>query len=330
MPTQVACQRHISLEAQLCGSFNATVPVETQTKPEASPPGRNRVAYIILAHQRPESVARLVRRPYAADHGFFIHYDLNRSAADFQQLVTEFATVPNVYFLKRHKCRWGNAGIVMGMLEGIAELARQKFIYDYAIQLSGQDYPIKSDAEIRGQLTMAAGRSFMESTSWPMPDWENGRAIKRIENYHLHLPVPPWLRKLGWQPMWQHLTIPMKRKIPGDLHPHFGSAFWCLHRSCLKWIHDYVTEHPEYVRFFQPALLPEECFFQTLLMNSPFAASMVGRTLTDIVWRPPWPGIMTMADLPRLQQSDCLFARKFDPAVDAKIMETFDSRHATG
>jgi hypothetical protein len=281
-----------------------------------------------MAHQRPESVARLVRRLLAPDHGFFVHYDLNRSDADFQRLVAEFATLPNVYFLKRHRCRWGNAGIVMGMLEGIAELARRNFIYDYAIQLSGQDYPLKTDTEIRARL--AAGGSFMESTSWPMPEWENGRAIKRIENFHLHLPVAPWLRKLGWQPMWQHLTVPMKRNIPGGLHPHFGSAFWCLHRSCLKWIHDYVTQHPEYVRFFQPALLPEECFFQTLLMNSPLASSINRRTLTHIEWRPPWPGIMTLADLPRLQASDCLFARKFDPVVDAEILDALDALLAAG
>lgn len=291
--------------------------------------GGVRIAYIILAHHRPESVVRLIRRLYAHDHGFFVHYNARSSDPEFQRLTNGLRDLKNVKFLERQKCLWGDSGIVRAAISGIYELARMDFVYDYAILLTGQDYPIKSDAEIRERLASAMGGSFMEATAWPIPNWEKGRAIKRIENLHLHLPVPPWMRSLGWQPMWQHLTIPMKRKIPGGLHPHFGSAFWYLHRSCLKYIHEYVLHHPEYVRFFQYGMLPDECLIQTLLMNSNLAPSIVSRSLTFIDWRPPWPGILTMADFPRLQQSDCLLARKFDSATDDKILDQLDLINAT-
>ncbi len=170
----------------------------------------------------------------------------------------------------------------------------------------------------------------MEAAPWPIPNWLNGRAIKRIENYHIHLSVPFWLRKAGWQPAWQHLTIPMKRKIPGGLNPHFGSALWYLHRNCLQYIHEYVMRHPEYVDFFTHTLLSDESLFQTLVMNSPFAGTVTTHTLTHIQWRPPWPGIMTMDDLPQLRRSDCLFARKFDPAVDGRILDELDSINEPG
>jgi Core-2/I-Branching enzyme len=283
-----------------------------------------------MAHQRPEAVIRLVRRLDAPDHGFFIHYDARRSNLDFQRLADEFAGQPNVRFLKRHKCRWGDAGILHGMIEGIHELARMNFAYDYAIHISGQDYPIKSNAKIRQHLATAAGASFMEATAWPIPNWEKGRAIKRIENFHVHLPVPPWARSLGWQPMWQHLAIPMKRKIPGGLHPHFGSAFWYFHRSCQQQIHEYVTQHPDFLRFFEHVLLPDECFFQTLLMNSNLASTVVCRTLTYVEWRPPWPGVMTLADLPKLHQSECLFARKFAPDIDRQVLDQLDLLNSAG
>jgi len=267
----------------------------------------------------------MVRRLHAPEHGFFIHFDANSRDADFQRLTAGLKQFENVRFLKRFKCRWGDVGNMRGVVDGISEMAKLDFINDYAIHVSGLDYPIKSNEQIQTRLTAAAGGSFMEATPWPIPNWLKGRAIKRIENYHIHLPVPYWLRRAGWQPGWQHLTIPMKRKIPGGLHPHFGSAFWYLHRQCLQFIHEYVARHPEYVDFFTNTLLSDESLFQTLVMNSPFAASVNPKTLTRVQWRPPWPAIMTMDDLPQLRESECLFARKFDPVVDGRILDELDA-----
>jgi hypothetical protein len=226
--------------------------------------------------------------------------------------------------LERYKCRWGDDGIVRAALGAIRELARQEFPCDYAIFLSEKDYPLKSDAQFRKRLAGAAGGSFMEWGAWPIPGWEKGRAIKRMEDFHWQLPFPWWVRSLGWPPSRQHLTLPWKRRVPGGLRPHFGSSFWYLHRSCLKYIHEYVTAHPEYVRFFRHVFIPDECFFQTLLMNSPVAASVTPRTLTHVEWRPPFPAVFTLADLPKLQASDCLLARKFDPAVDRQVLDELD------
>jgi hypothetical protein len=274
-------------------------------------------------------VVRLVRRLHAPDHGFFIHYNLRSPQTEFDRLSADLRGLPNVRLLDRHSCSWGDAGMVLGALKGIAEMARQDFVFDYAILLTGQDYPIKSDAQFRERLAAAAGGSFMEWAAWPIPDWEKGRAIRRVENYYWHLPFPRWARSLGWPVHRQNVALPLKRKIPGGLHAHFGSAFWYLHRPCLKYIHDYVTQHPEYLRFFRHVMIPDECFFQTLLMNSPLAPGISKRNLTYIDWRPPWPGILTSADLPKLLQSDCLLARKFDPASDGKVLDQLDSLHQT-
>jgi hypothetical protein len=301
------------------------VTVATSSAPGEARPPSIRIAYILLAHHRPESVIRLVRRLQHPDHHFFIHYNLRSSDVEYQRLVAELGHLPNLQLLERHKCTWGDDGMVLGTLKAIHEIARLGFVHDYAILLTGQDYPIKSDAQFRETLAAAAGVSFMQYSKWPIPDWEKGRAIKRIENFHWHVPFPHWARPLGWPPSKQHLTLPWKRKLPGGLHPYFGSAFWYLHRSCLQYIADYVTRHPEYVRFFRHALIPDECFFQSLLMNSPLVGTISTKTLTYVDWRPPWPGILTMADLPKLQANDALLARKFDPKTDSEILDKLDA-----
>ena len=284
-----------------------------------------RVAYIISAYRNPGMLIRLARRLHSPQDQIFIHYDLRSSETDFLQLVQAFKGLPNVMLLPRHPCRWGDFGHVLASLKGIEEIARQGFAFDYAILLTGQDYPIKSNRMIRQRLASFAGRSFMESTAWPIPHWEGGRGIRRIQNYHLHLPFPRWPLKLGWPPSRQHIAIPWRRTIPGGLHPHFGSSYWYLQRRCLQYIHEYVRRHPEYVLFFHKVLIPDECFFQTLLMNSDLADTIERRTLTYVNWRPPWPGILTIQDLPQLQESDCLFARKFETSLDAEVLDRLDA-----
>jgi hypothetical protein len=297
----------------------------SESNPPDKPKALIRVAYIISAYQKPEQLVRLVRRLDSPQDWFFIHYDLRSPEREFRQLIQAFKDKPNAKLLTRHKCRWGDFGHVRVSLKGIEEIARLGFACEYAIVLTAQDYPITSNEIIKRRLEAAAGRSFMESMAWPIPNWEKGRAIRRIQNYHLHLPFPRWSRSLGWPPSRQNIPIPLGRKIPGGLHAHFGSSYWYLHRRCLEYIHEFVLQNPKYVQFFNPVLIPDECFFQTLLINSNLAEDIEKRTLTYVDWRPPWPGILTVHDLPRLLASDCLFARKFDAKVDSEVLDRLDS-----
>ena len=284
-----------------------------------------RITYIISAYQNPRLLVRLVKRLNCPQNSFFIHYDLRSPETEFRELMKAFQDLPNVKFLARHKCRWGDFGHVLASLKGIEAIVAGRSACDYAMLLTGQDYPIKSNEMIRRHLKASAGRSFMESTAWPVPNWEERRGIRRIQNFHLHLPFPRWIRSLGWPPSRQHIWIPLRRKIPGGLHPHFGSSYWCLHRKCLEYIQLYVDQNPAYLHFFRGTLIPDECFFQTLLMNSALATTIEPRAPTYVDWRPPWPGILTIHDLPRLRESDCLFARKFDPSVDSEVLDRLDS-----
>jgi len=297
----------------------------SESNPPDKPKALIRLAFIISAYQKPEQLVRLIWRLDSPQDWFFIHYDLGSPQGEFCQLQEAFKDKPNVKLLTRHKCRWGDFGHVRVSLKGIEEIARLGFACEYAIVLTGQDYPMLSNEMIRRRLAASAGRSFMESMAWPIPNWEKGRAIRRIQDYHLHLPFPRWSRSLGWPPSWQNIPIPLGRKIPGGLHPHFGSSYWYLHRRCLEYIHEFALQNPKYVQFFKPVLIPDECFFQTLLMNSDLAANIEKRTLTYVDWRPPWPGILTIHDLPRLFASDSLFARKFDATVDSEVLDRLDS-----
>jgi hypothetical protein len=121
------------------------------------------------------------------------------------------------------------------------------------------------------------------------------------------------------------VRIPLRRRLPLDLVPWGGSAYWVMSRRALDVVHVFVEEHPEYVRFFEHVDIPDETFFHTILLNSPVASECDDIRLHYTEWgRTPAPAVLLAADYPHLVESPCLFARKFDPRIDTDVLDLID------
>ena len=98
-----------------------------------------------------------------------------------------------------------------------------------------------------------------------------------------------------------------------------------LPRSALMSIVEFLDANPGYVRFFRHVHIPDELFFQTILLNGPLADRCVDYVLHYTEWgRSPAPAILTVDDYPHLVAAPNLFARKFDSAVDAAVLDLID------
>lgn len=278
-----------------------------------------KIAYIISAYKYPGQLVRLISRLDQEGATFFVHVD--KKAADFvyQAVVEGTRPLPNVHFLKRYRCYWGGFGHVQATLEGFEEIFRRETSFDYAILLTGQDYPIKSNAYIRDFLLQNQGKSFLHHFPLPTTEWED-TGLARIENWHLR-----WFGR--------HLVVPgsllpgLRRSLPEGLKPYGGSSYWCLARECVAYVYRFVRENPAYVRYFKTVDVPDEIFFQTILMNSPLAKSVVNDDLHYVVWQVPdsgSPEILRLEDFEQIARSPKLFARKFDATVDELVLDRID------
>jgi hypothetical protein len=160
--------------------------------------------------------------------------------------------------------------------------------------LTGQDYPIKSNAHVEQVLAASGGRSFMNFQPLPVDRLEGGG--------YARLPEPD---------------------VPYGLHPYFGSGYWILHRTAVEYIQSFLSDHPEYVPYFERVRVPDEMFFQTVLLNSPLRDTIVNDDFRYIRW--PGPKVLAMADLDDLRQTRDLFARKFDETVDPAVLAAIDA-----
>jgi len=93
----------------------------------------------------------------------------------------------------------------------------------------------------------------------------------------------------------------------------------------------------EYVKTFRGRLfhvglrfseVPEEVFFQTILMHSNFRDDVVKDNLRFTLWQVKngsFPGILDESDYESIRNSNAVFARKIDSAFSLKLIERIDS-----
>jgi hypothetical protein len=272
------------------------------------------LAFIISAYQRLGQVTRLVRRLRTDATSFFIHVDRKTDDRAYRALVEELRDLSSVHFLERHTCHWGGFGHVRATLKGIEELRRGATPFEYAILLTGQDYPIKSNEYIERFFEAAQPKSFMGFSALPSESWSPRGGLDRIEYRHL--------RFYG-----HHVRFPLKRRFPAGLRPYGGGAYWCLSRECVEYVARFVAERPDVVSFFRHVDIPDEIFFQTILMSSELRDTIVNDNLRYIDWtRGRRPAILETKDFEALRSSPKLFARKFDIDQDENVLDLID-RH---
>jgi len=280
------------------------------------------IAYIISAYKYPEQLVRLVQRLNAEATTFMIHVDKKSDAAMHQRAAAGLARLPNVHFLEPHVCHWGDFGHVRASLKGLRALRQQGSPFEAVVLLTGQDYPIKPNAYIRRFLQQHAGTSFLEH--WPLPwqSWANERGgLDRLEYWHYQHGAQTRRFPPRWLSFW-----PLRRRLPRGLQPFGGSSYWILSRASADYVDDYVEQHPDYTRFFQRAYVPDESFFQTLLLNSPLAAQVTRNNFRFYEWQAasPSPKILDSGDYDKMARHHGLFARKFDLTVDSAILDRLD------
>jgi hypothetical protein len=189
------------------------------------------------------------------------------------------------------------------------------------VLLTAQDYPIKPNRDIFRFFGFHIESNFIEYFRLPDPRWaRQAGGLARFERWY----SPRLGRLLGRRT--GRLPLPRKRRFPLDLKPYGGSSYWCLNHAAVTYVACFVRDNPGFVRFFRHVLIPDEMFFQTILLNSPLAPSCVNDNLRYIDWtaRSSHPATLGVDALPELASSAHLFARKFDLEESRTVLDRID------
>lgn len=317
------------------------------------------INYIVLAHTNPEQVKRLVTVLNSPDCRFYLHIDLNSDILPFKLALQAF---DNAIFLtdkQRRLGAWGYIGIVEGTINALKQIIADNRT-GYCVLLSGQDYPLKSNGYITSFFTKHAGTNFISAYPIPRPEWHThggmgrlnvykiDRSYKRGEYAILHsfwnkefyrIKTLRDIKGLFWAGKYLFLLkLFKKRKFPAYLKPFGGDQWWALPVSTVKAVLAFLDEHPDYLKYHQDSLLPDEIFFQSIIMSlaqTNINAWQLAPSPTYVNWERkngPLPVTFIAADYPELekQPDTILFARKFDTTIDAIILDLLDQKLIPG
>ncbi|WP_277994469.1 beta-1,6-N-acetylglucosaminyltransferase [Aeromonas encheleia] len=120
------------------------------------------IAYLILVHRYPDQFKRLFKAIYHDSNHYLIHVD-KRSGPELQQEIADFlADYPNAAMLPSKNALWGGYSLVDAELRGIAALLEQNKEWEFFINLSAQDFPLRSQHDIHDFLRDHKGKDFLK------------------------------------------------------------------------------------------------------------------------------------------------------------------------
>lgn len=292
-----------------------------------------KLAYIIIAHNQFSQLKRLVERLNQPGTSFVFHISKNCQPGFFEEMIQEYGAQSNMRFAKRQSIYWGDFNIVRAVLNCIDTLVESGFEYDFAISISGQDYPLKSHDAICETLMDSGQSQFLEYYSVnTMEDDDYRRYLSThlwIKNHHYwypHTHRDSW--KIQLYNKFFSLFLPERRTLPNGYEGYKGSFWWQLSSDCIQYLYDFTQTKPgkKLIRYYTFTYHSAEFFFQTLLLNSPYRDKIINDDNHYAVWfkETGHPKTFTENDLDVIMSSGKLFGRKFDMNVCCKIFDLID------
>lgn len=276
-------------------------------------------AYLIMAHNQPELLQKLILLLDDPRNDLFIHIDKKAKGFEFSRY-EKLAKESKITWVKRIDVKWGHYSMIRCELLLLKEATKNR--YDYYHLLSGVDLPLKTQDYIHEFFEKYQGLEFVDEDESQIQK----SYLERIEFYHL------WCNKRGSKyHKLKTANLRLQRKIGinriKDKNICFQKGrqwFSITHGLAME-----VVKSESWIKkIFKFSLCGDEMFLQTVVLNSKYAEKICNShtmpSISDtryIDWERGAPYIFREGDYGELKRTSALFARKFDADLDHEIVE---------
>jgi hypothetical protein len=314
------------------------------------------VAFLVLNHRPPAQLLRLLTTLRRGDPAapLVVHHDRFRS----ELAESEIETLGNVHLLLSDApVVWGDFSVVKAYWRSLNWML-ERMEFDWVVVLSAQDYPIKPLTELRETLSRSGVDAFIQATrinDLTDPEQHAEMRLRYLYQYR-RIPLIPApanggvLHRLGHR--GQELFFDTANALQSHVHFYklpdglprrvgirarstpFDATFPCwygnmwsiLSRRSVELLVTVTRSRPEYVAYYRRTIIPDESATHTIICN----ARELHIQPIDLHYA-RWtrgvsghPDVFGVADLPELLASPSYFARKFDIAQDADVLDQLD------
>ncbi|XP_054630990.1 beta-1,3-galactosyl-O-glycosyl-glycoprotein beta-1,6-N-acetylglucosaminyltransferase 4-like [Dunckerocampus dactyliophorus] len=295
------------------------------------------LAYSLVVHKNAPMVERILHAIYAPQNIYCLHYDQKSTRAFIAAMKNLAQCLPNVFIAsKLESVEYAHISRLHADLNCLFDLLRSQVKWEYVINLCGQDFPLKSNAELVGELRQLKGRNMLESS-------QPSEVKKQRFSFKHELRNVPY----------EYRRIPVKTTVAKDAPPHAimmftGSAYFVLSWDFVNYISSNQVVK-DFLAWSADTYSPDEHFWATLV-RLPGVPGHISRSEPDVSdlksktrlvkWNylegalyPPCTGthmrsvcIYGTAELHWLLSDGHWFANKFDPKVDPILIQCLEEK----
>jgi len=286
--------------------MQATLPItstQTQTLELHAKP-LVKIAYFIMVHHKPNAFKAMFQKIYTKDQFYLIHIDRKAKSAVTEEIQLYILQFPNVYILESLNIVSGGFSMIQAELNAMEFLLNASLEWDYFINLSGEDYPLKSQQIIRKFLTTNNGRNYLfyYDQKFYRPD-----TLKRVQNHFTEL-------------AYKISSFIYKREFMKGVTPYIGGKWIIFTRNTCM----FLTNNKKVMDFedyYLHTFLPAESFFQTVLMNTSFSDIIVNDDKRAVIEQSIFQNKQdTLNFIDSLKSSNQIFIRKINSKTDEHIL----------
>lgn len=285
-----------------------------------------KIAYLLVAHKCPEQVNLFVQQ--LLDYGdcdIYIHIDKKKP-----EMIEKIEKSNRVFVCSVYDVRWGSFEIVKAgyHLMRMARASGKNYTHMYFG--SGQDllvrkglykylgdHPETTFIHIENEVTSTNRTSARYRVRWPH------RLMVR-NDLHLYRFI-----RIGMQLLCKFgiVLFPNKNRLEKPIRFYDGRTWFIAPIKVMEYILDFIENNSDYEKFWEESLAADLMFFQTIIMNSPFA-DKVADELMYVEFGKTFrtnnhPLTITKNMTERIGKGNYFCARKFEMEEDEEVIHYY-------
>lgn len=306
----------------------------------------------ILAHKAVPQLKWLVELLLEQDALVMVHADA-KSRSEIHKVLLEHE---NIIIDKSIDVRRAHYSLI----EASLALMRSSLVhtYDYFHLISGDDLPLRPLRSLSAFLAENE-YNYINYNSFPLKDSEikntdlfPSSKIRRdhipISNYmHYSMKYGPglyesyqftanpfvkWISKRfgKYRTFWKVYHTVLKRKVPKRQF-FIGSAWFSVQKKMIEHFVNTTEQDHHFYTYFKHVAYPDEIYFHTLALNSPWKNTVINSDLRYINWDRlvnGGPSILNSELIDEMRESNGFFARKWEVVSKVEFDKVITKLHA--
>jgi hypothetical protein len=272
-------------------------------------------AYLIMAHNEPESLKILLSLLDDIRNNIYIHIDERSNSLD-EHIILDWCKQSNIKFIKREKAYWSGYKLVNITTNLLQAAIKDENVYYHF--LSGVDLPLKTQDELHSFFNANPTQEYISTGK--VATW---KIASRYKYYYFE----------KWTEIFSRNTYRVLRLLLGviqsilfidrtrysNIEYHMGGQWFSITHQFAN----YTIENMDFIKDkFDYGFCVDEVFLPTLVMNSPFRDNVSPMmNLRYVDWNRGKPYTWKINDFMELTKNNHFFARKFSYEKYPEIME---------